>query len=394
LSTSENKNRSIINPQPITRMKPTKELRHFKNLGLPTPEADPFQWKESQRVLDIPTLQTALRHAADKFRHADTETPTEPFSALKGRVLDEGDYVFTVDFIFHDKTQAVLILDEIAEALGRKQTSGNEGDSTWSLRVGRSISIVKGDLIWMRANFLAPSRSALRQWLLDYTAWMFATDRNPAREPQPQTAEKRTADTYRFDCSLQETPRELRTTLLNIASLLPLRETSNDKGEYGEWCFSKAATKPALAKAPEPQFFIWAEDHNFETTSALIAGLEQAAKEVAGATIDYTGGGGSFAALHKLPNSGTYRFRSYLQLGSKEFCARTIRQIASEILRGVESGNIGGPQYRWSLTREGSEVSESPEAEPAPNQPETVLPATPSGGSQSPETAKNQTGAS
>ncbi len=376
-------------------MKPTKELRHFKNLGIPTPPADPFHWGENQRVRDVATLRTALLQAADKFRNADTETPTESFSALKGSVLDEGDLLFTADYTFHSPYQAVLVLEEIASALGGNQTAGNEGaDNTWSLRVGRTVTVIDGNIIWLRANFLAPTRDTLAKWLMEYAAWAFETDHDPKREPQPQTTQKRTAQTYSFHCSLKETARDLRNTLLTITNKLCFREADSDEFGSGEYAYTKAAPAPVRVKTPDPEFFVWIEDHRFETESAVIAALENAARAVINANINYTGGGGSFGGFGKLPSSGTYRFRSSYQFGSKEFCGQTLRSIAREIGNGIRQGVIGNS--RWSLTMGEPEEFSAP-AEPAPEpekQPEAVLPAATSSENPSPEPAQNQPGAS
>ena len=102
---------------------------------MPVPPQDSFRWQENQRVYDLHTLVSALRQAANKFRKRETETPKEPYSLLKCRALDDGEYTFKADVTFWNKDHAILVWDEIAAQLSY-QTSGIIGDAgTWSLTV-------------------------------------------------------------------------------------------------------------------------------------------------------------------------------------------------------------------------------------------------------------------
>lgn len=374
-------------------MKSSKKIRHFENLGVPTPPADPFRWVEDQRVPDIATLQTAILHAADTFRSAETETPAEPFSALKGRILNEGDIVFTADITFHCKDHAVLAWQEIAAHIRAGQTSGDVGpDNTWSLRVGRTVTIIEPHVIWLRANFLSPSVKDLSQWLGEYAMWAL-NDRNPKTEPQPKTTNTRTADTFRFHCSLKETPRDMYATLLTAANKLCFRETASDKGVSGEWSYAKATPAPARVKTADPEWFIWAEEHRFESISAIIVALQQTAKAVVTAQIDCTGGYGSFSHFQNFPNSGPYFFRSYIQFGNREYCGECIRAIARQVGSGETEGTIG--THRWSLTAGHPEEFLAESTAPAPeNPPKSDLPAAEAGESQPAKTAEIQKSAS
>ena len=113
-----------------------KPPHQLLNSGYPVPPQDAFKWAENQRVEDIPTLQFALRAAAKKLCKAETPTPKEPFSALKGRALDEGAYVFTADVEFWNKDHAIIALQEIATQIGTGQTDCPIGEGgSWSLRL-------------------------------------------------------------------------------------------------------------------------------------------------------------------------------------------------------------------------------------------------------------------
>jgi hypothetical protein len=95
-----------------------------------------WHWVEDQRVNDASAVVKALRESAADFAKPETEEPSEGygFSALHGRVSNEGGLRFCAYIALGGKEYSAKALLQVAEQIEKGVLEGSIGDDEWFLK--------------------------------------------------------------------------------------------------------------------------------------------------------------------------------------------------------------------------------------------------------------------